>query len=197
MKRVLLVGEGPNDIGRWAKSPEYREDYVEDGVVGVWLSTIALGAAQVVHGLEWKSIRKFRTRAGRALPDADAHNVRALPLKALELGCDVVVFARDRDGSVARERAIREVLDQETHAAVAGGVAVENLEHWLAAAAGLRDSESKSAKQVSDHLKNRACATKSTQEMCALARGCPPSDAPVCAESLRAWIARVREVTGS
>lgn len=197
MMRVLLVGEGPNDIGRWAKSPEYREAYAEDGVVGVWVHTVAASTAEIVQGLEWKSIRKFRARVGAALPDADAHNVRALPLKARELGCDVVVFARDRDGSVTREKAIHDVLAQETHAAVAGGVAVENLEHWLAAAAGLRDSESKSAKQVGEHLKAQNCATKSTQEMCALARRCPPSDAPECAESLRAWVARVREVTGS
>ncbi len=128
-------------------------------------------------------------------------------VEADEVGADVLVFVRDRDGDEERAAAIEEGLRlarEGTYSAkVVGGVAVEEIEAWILALLGERRSEHpKDAKRV---LRNRhgiadLGGKRAVVEDANL--GNFPEDAnldalPDDAVSLRAWLTRVREAFAS
>lgn len=123
--KVFLGGEGTTELGRFAYDAAYR-DAGERGVLQVIVE--ALGA-EVIGGLPWSKIRKARAGAHAS---AEARNVAGLVLHAKEHRADAVVFIRDRDRDVQRERDVEHGI---AHAKslfpqmrVAGGCAVEAIE---------------------------------------------------------------------
>jgi hypothetical protein len=139
---VLLSGEGPDDIGDWAKERPYRATPPEIGVIEALLRTIYGAEFTVRDALPWKKISKFRA-GDHARPET--RNVLGLALRAEELGCNALVFVRDRDRDPEREADIeaglRRARDLGLKPAIAGGVAIEELEAWLLAILGERGSE--------------------------------------------------------
>ncbi len=146
MIKILLAGEGPNELGKWARDPSYRGNY-ENGVVEELLKKVCDRGWEVVDGVSWKKIRKYK-RGGRK--DAEMKNVMGLAEVAKEKGCDVLVFVRDRDGTrskknIEREESIRRGIEAANKSpgcpGIVGGMAVKMLESWLLALRGRTDSE--------------------------------------------------------
>jgi hypothetical protein len=97
----------------------------------------------VIGATRWKDIRKYRA-GGHA--SAEERNVLGAALQAVEKGCRVVAFTRDRDGDVQRgkdvERGVATALQQHDSALfVAGGVAVEAIESWILSLRGQPGAE--------------------------------------------------------
>ena len=192
--KVLLAGEGPNELGGWARHPSYRNTE-EPGAIEALLRKVRAEGWRVVDGVLWKQIRKYQVGNRRG---AEERNVLGLVLKAKEVGCDLVAFVRDRDGTQAnpnRERyqaiedGIRAAQEKiEECPRVIGGVAVKKLESWLMALLGNRNSEiHPSPERV---LEDRGVAIKSTRDYVAVVRDADLDQVPADAESLRCWIER-------
>src|SRR5258708_33365556 len=104
MIRVLIAGEGANEIGRWAgRNGTDAERTSGAGVIEVLLEKVRRGGWEILHALKWKDVRKLRANAPG---EGDARTVKALALLATEKGCHSLVFLRDRDGHQSRERVI-------------------------------------------------------------------------------------------
>ena len=155
MKCALLAGEGKTELGEWAKEPPFRELPGEVGVLAALLERAAGSAFKVVDGVAWKNIRKYR--AGNHA-SAEARNVLGLALYARRVPCDAVVFSRDRDGSVERQRdldeGIRRAREDFPDLVVIGGIAIENIEAWILVLLGA-DGESMSFRKTKAELETR------------------------------------------
>lgn len=140
--KIFFAGEGPDDIGEWANEPAYRprpEDPVPLG--GILHALVAkFTRHDTVDARRWKEVRKFRVGKHDA---PETQTVLGLALRAEELGCMALVFARDRDRDEARERDVEAgIVGAERFAvAVVGGTANEEIEAWLLAILGERRSE--------------------------------------------------------
>ena len=67
---VLFTGEGPDELGAWARGPAYRprKDEIADG--GVLHALVARFAEHVTAEAKlWKSVRKFQA-GNHAAPEA-------------------------------------------------------------------------------------------------------------------------------
>jgi hypothetical protein len=152
LKRVLLAGEGKTELGEWAKEHEHRDSPGEVGVLEALLRRIGAHVT-FVEGVVWTRIVKYRAGAHRS---PETRNVLGVVNRALDLRCDAVVFSRDRDGSVERERDIEEGIRQAAEAfpqvALAGSVAVENIEGWILLLLGEADGERVPSKQTKAEL---------------------------------------------
>jgi hypothetical protein len=60
MKKLFLAGEGPNELGRWSKEPEYRDLYNDVGVIEAVLKKVTTSGWKVVDACRWKNIRTQR-----------------------------------------------------------------------------------------------------------------------------------------
>jgi len=99
MTRVFIAGEGPNELGDWARHPSYRADPPRPGVLIALLAGAAPRATWSIEGAAlWKSLRKYQLGFGLKTGRAEQRNVSALLLKAEEARVDAVAFSRDRDG---------------------------------------------------------------------------------------------------
>ncbi len=126
MKRVLLVGEGRNELGGYADKPPYRSDDPSPDVLEA-LARRAGCQFEVVDAIQWKDIRKYRA-GDHASPEE--RNLKGARLEAKERDCHAVLFSRDRDRDRDRARQIDALVDSDP-ACFAGGVAVEAIESWI------------------------------------------------------------------
>ena len=140
--RVFLSGEGPDDLGGWYDEPQYRSDPPRMGVIEALLRNVSSVDFTIVDARVWKRIRKFK--AGKhAQPET--RNVLGLMLEAEEARCDVLVFVRDQDGYADRQASIEagilQANDGGYEPALVGGVAIQEIEAWILALLGERNTE--------------------------------------------------------
>jgi len=194
MIRLFIAGEGPNELGDWARHPSYREAPLRPGVLTVLLAQAAPAENWRIEGAAmWKSLRKYQAGFGLKSGRAEQRNVTALMLRAEEEGVDVVAFSRDRDGDRDREITILDAVSQYAgHVPIVGGVAVERLESWLLALSGHIGSESNRRPEQS--LSELGIGT--TAEMVAFVEAMGIERIPQDANSLRTWLDRASSVLG-
>lgn len=199
MRKVMLAGEGKNELGKWAHDPAYRNDCENDsGVIEELLKKVEAEGWEIAEGVLWKTIRKYISGGHRK---AERRNVVGLVKEAKDMGCDVVVFVRDRDGSRSnpnneREKSIEEGINEARKLIkdcpdIIGGVAIKMLESWLLALCGKNGSEKLS------HPKNelRKQDVEMTTAGCVeLVRKTDFHKLPEDAVSFNLWIERAGEV---
>lgn len=186
--KVAFAGEGPDELGAWAQAPAYQPREGDDAEGGVLHALVARYTEHVtVDARPWKSVRKFQA-GNHAAPET--RTVMGLALRAKELGCDVLVFARDRDRDPRREddveRGIREAARFDI--AIVGGTANEELEAWLLAMLGVKASEALADPKAV--LERRGVASREAKS--AVVRDARLDDLPEDATSLHRWLDRAR-----
>jgi hypothetical protein len=188
--RLLLAGEGPDELGEWANAPPYRPSRDEPGGGGVLHGLVGRYARyETVAAVTWKAIRKFRAGA-HAKPES--RNVMGLALQADELECHALVFVRDRDGDPEREEDVEQGIERasrEFRVRIVGGTANEELEAWILAMLGTRKTESFSdpkAKLEQLHGLTTRAQKREVVEKCAL------EALPEDCLSLRRWLTRAQ-----
>lgn len=196
--KIVIVGEGQNELGSWARHPSYREPPFP-GVIEALLERVSCEGWEVADGILWRQIRKYRT-GGHGT--AETRNVLALVLQARERDCDAVAFLRDRDGTNANpnlerqeavEEGIRRARDElDESPEIIGGVAVKKLESWLVALLGMSGSEA--MRRPEEVLEQRNVELKSTQKYVAVVREADMDTLPPDAKSLRLWLDRAKAV---
>lgn len=198
MIRVYLAGEGPNDIGDWQGHSTYRADIPRPGgVIEVLLRKVRDEGWEVVDGVAWQGIRKYKR--GPSVPP-EVRNVLGAALMAKESGCDVLAFTRDRDGAKYKQRQLdveQGIVQAPQHITdcpkIAGGMAIEKLESWLVALSGKKGSEKMRQSHIEKHLAALGVRKKNTADMVRLAKGANLERIPQDAASLQLWLRRARE----
>lgn len=120
MSRILVCGEGPNDIGRrdWVKR---RGDHATtDG----WLQPLVArlrSSEGDVYAIQLKTLFTAPGRGGRAL-DGLARKAHAAKFRAKSEGCTGVVLATDVDSNDPRDHARKHDAILEGFAAIDNGV---------------------------------------------------------------------------
>jgi hypothetical protein len=202
-KTVLLAGEGSNELGDLAKEANFRkptgDPTFQHGVIEAFLRRVSESGWRIQDGLLWKSIPKYR--AGNHL-GAEARAVLGLCNKAAERGVALLVFCRDQDldnrEGIARRREIEEAIRQARTMfpdgpVVVGGVAVLRLESWVAAALGHRHTQQIGDGKIDAWLAARGIEQKNTSALREAVLAADLGKIPEDAESLRSWLAEVRE----
>jgi hypothetical protein len=192
--RVFVAGEGPDDIGDWARDPAYHPAHF-GGVVESLLRNVRGDGWEIVGGCPWRRIRKFKV--GRGLHDYEVRNVLRAAGEAAELGCDMIAFVRDRDGDPEREVAIEEGIHQATGrgviSTVVGGVAIEATDAWILALLG--ESNSEHVRDPKRQLEDKHGINRAAQKA-DVAASTHLDNVPDDATSLRRWINRARQALG-
>lgn len=192
MIRILVAGEGANEIGRFAaggRSASEAEQTSGPGVIEALLFKVRPGGWQIRRGVLWRDIRKYRPGApGKG----DVLAVNGLVLMARELGCNALVFLRDRDGSRSRERAIAKAVKRARKLVarppvIAAGVPIEMLEAWLLALRGEPSTEL-CPDPVSALHERYGIPPKSTTAMVRHVQHSGPLKIAADARSLRRWL---------
>ncbi|WP_437630055.1 hypothetical protein [Sorangium sp. So ce854] len=198
MIRVILAGEGKNELGGFAVEPSFRDDNPEPGVVEALLRQVRPEGWKVVDAILWKNIPKLRVGIGGK---GEELNVQRASHHAKKRGCEVFAFTRDRDGAkfALREEGIERAIEELTGSAdqqptVVGGVAVEKLESWLVAVAGHHGSEG--MRRPHETLAELGINEKDTAAMVRLVEENGLTNIPADARSLRRWIERARRALG-
>jgi len=196
--RVFIAGEGRNELGRRSGSPAYQGERSDPGVIEALLRKVRPTGWEVSAAVDWKELRKFKARTGGR---GDGANVAKAHLRAREHGCDVIAFVRDRDGVRFEPResdieaAIAELASAGAGPRVIGGVAIEKLESWLVALAGV--SRSEALRRPEEHLAKQGIDGKDTAAMVAHVDEHGIHAVPEDAASLRRWLDRARAVLGA
>jgi hypothetical protein len=190
MIRVLIAGEGPNEIGQVSPAGSPDGPGRSDGVIEALMSKVRPGGWAVRGVLQWKDVRKLRPNAHE---DGEARTVRGLALHARERGCNALIFLRDRDRQVARERSIRDackLVEVDGGLLVAAGIPIEMLECWLLALRGEPRAhlEPTPAQALEERHK---IAPKRTTAMVQLVRNAHLLEAATDAVSFWRWLRRV------
>jgi hypothetical protein len=187
--KVLLGGEGRTDLGDWATEEPWRASPRVVGVLETLFTRVA-PESEVVGGVVWKDIRKYRS-GDHAAPEV--RNVLGLALRAHELGCDATVFARDRDRAAARERDIEEGITRAgtlfPQVRVAGGIAIEAIESWILSLCGANDAETM-ADPKGELVRRHGAET--LDEKVELALSADMTRVSAHARSLTTWIERAK-----
>jgi hypothetical protein len=195
--KVFLAGEGRNELGGWSRERTYRDERPLLGVLESLARHVVPTGWEVHDAMVWKNIPKLAigTR-GKGL---ERKTVLAARLHAMESGCDVVVFSRDRDGPKKdkgeREQEIEAVLAElegDARVTVVGAVCIERLESWLLALSGRSRTEGFGDAQVDEELAKLGIPKKDTVRMLELVERHGLAKVPPDARSLRTWIDRVR-----
>ena len=160
------------------------------GVLIALLERVDGSAFTVAEGTMWKKIRKYR--AGKHA-SAEERNVLGLALQACETQCSALVFSRDRDGDVGRERKLERGIQRARelfpNLEMIGGVAVENIEAWILVLLGY-PGERLSPNKTKPELEARGIATLD-DKLAVVAKSrldeVPPG-------SLRNWLENARDV---
>lgn len=186
MTTLFVAGEGEHELGRWARSPEYRHDEARtDGVLAA-LFARRDSTARVVDGVAWRRIRKFKAGAHRS---AEVRNLLGAALQAKESGADVFVWVRDTDGKRERRAEIEKgmaLLDEE-RVKWAGGPAEPCLEGWILDLAEVVKVPDEQHVKV---LQSRATEEGLDSEV-AMVRAVEAADlAKVSSPTLKAWLER-------
>lgn len=192
--KVLLAGEGRNDLGRFADAPAYRDES-RRGVIEVLLQRVRPRGWRVSQGMLWCSIRKYRAGEHRA---PEARTVLGLVQRARHDGIGVVAFVRDEDGKAERSKDVSKGIEQAAVAfpdiSVIGGMAVPKLEGWVLAMKGQHGTEQMSPAGADKALEKEGIRAKDTTTMVAVVEQTDLTKLPVDARSLRDWMAKAREV---
>jgi hypothetical protein len=148
-RKLLLAGEGPDELGRWFRERPYRQSARDGaevpGILEALLAKLDLAPWEIADAVRWRDRRipLYRTGERRA---PETRRVLGLALLAEERHVEAVVFVRDRDGDEEREADIEAGVAQAPGLGLAtplaGGVAVEEIEAWILALLGDRDAES-------------------------------------------------------
>jgi hypothetical protein len=196
--RVILAGEGKNELGSFAVEAPFRGNNPEPGVVEALLRQIRPDGWQVVDAILWKNIPKLRVGIGGK---GEGLNVRRALHHAKKRGCDVLAFTRDRDKAkfAHREKEIEATLDAlrsegAAAPAIIGGVAIEKLESWLAALSGVQTSED--LRRPEEKLAELGIDDKDTAAMVRFVEDTGLGNVPADALSLRRWLDRARNILG-
>jgi len=196
--RVIVAGEGSNELGGFWVEAEFRAEAPEPGVIEALLRQVRRDGWQVVDALRWTKLPKLQVGIGKK---GEEFNVQRAFHHARKRGCDVLVFSRDRDGikfahrEAEIERAIEALSAVGGGPAVAGAVAIERLEAWVLAIAGVRRSED--LRRPEDHLADIGAPAKDTAAMVALVENRGLAAIPEDARSFLKWLARAREAMGA
>lgn len=199
MKKILLAGEGRNELGGWSAEPPFR-DPAQSGVLEALLRQVAPEGWKVSDAILWKQIRKYRSRDHRS-PETRA--VLGLVQQAKERRFDAVVFSRDRDGEKPeheqREKDVLRGIEEASSAIadappVVGGLAIQRLESWVLATLGARSTESMKNAEVDRRLAAASVPPKDTVAMVQAVSTADLAAMPADARSLRGWLTRAREV---
>ncbi len=193
VRRVFLVGEGPNELGGWAKEPQYV-DPDEVGVLQALLEGVAPGAFEVVAARPWSAGGRSFRRGGATT--AEARRVAAWFLDAQEKHCDLLVYVRDEDGDSTRAEShaqgrAKGAADHPT-VDVVGGLAIQAIEGWLLALRGEPKSERVKARAGKKRVQDAGLTC--TADMVECVRGADLDRLPPDAHSLRAWLDQARAV---
>ena len=196
MIRVILAGEGKNELGGFALELAFRGKQPEMGVVEALLRQIRPDGFEVVDAILWKHIPKLQVGIGGK---GEGNNVRRAYHHAKKRGCDVLAFTRDRDKEKFAyrdeeiERALAELKDGSGGGPrVIGGVAIEKLESWLAAIAGVHGSEG--LRRPEQRLEEFGVREKDTAGMVRLVEEWGLESMAGDALSLKRWLERARDV---
>lgn len=194
--KVVLGGEGPNDLGGWYHAPPYRPDEPDPGVIETLLRRVRADGWQVTDAIVWKKIRKYRAGAHA---DAEERDVLGLILAAREQGADVVAFIRDQDSQRDRGASFVAALLRAADIfpdgpAVIGGLAVRALEAWILALLGEHHSEDLGRDGVERALQRRGIPAKDTRSLVERAAAANLESLPTDATSLLRWLARAHDV---
>lgn len=195
MIRILLAGEGKNELGGFSVEVAHRGDKPEPGVLEALLRQVRPDGWVIVDAIPWKKTPKLQVGMrgkGEELNVLRAHH------QAKKRGCDVFVFSRDRDKAkfAHREEDIERAIEaisssSEAAPAVIGGVAIEKLESWLVAIAGVHGSED--LRRPEQKLGVLGVGDKDTAAMVQLVEERGLGDVPADARSLLRWLARARQ----
>ncbi len=207
MLRVLVAGEGTNDIGRWAHALPYRETAGSEGVVVALLRKRFPTGWEVADGVRWKDVAKYvgKKIGGAAHRAKEQQTVLRLALRAKERGFDALVFVRDRDNDTDREEEIEALLrdtsvisrDFENAPPVVGAVAVERLESWVLAVTGRHRTETFGDATVDGELLDIGVAAKDGPAMERIVDVHGLEKAPKDAVSLHRFLERAETVLGA
>jgi hypothetical protein len=189
MIRLLIAGEGSNEIGDLTVPFLEGERPSGGGVIEAFVGKVRPAGWRVRCALRWKDVRKLKPN----LPhQGEERTVRGLALQARELGCNALIFLRDRDGDLRREREIRESVRSLDAGAVhvAAGIPIEKLECWLLALCG-EAAAHKDPDPVSALRDRHGVPAKATSAMVQLLRKQRLQDLSPDAISLRGWLQQV------
>lgn len=145
-RKIIVAGEGPDELGRWYRESPYRHMSRDGadvpGILEALLGKLHLAPWEIVDGATWKRVPLYRAGNRRA---PETRRVLGLALLGAERNADAVVFVRDRDGDREREADIETGIAQAPAlgltTSLAGGVAVEEIEAWILALLGDRHAE--------------------------------------------------------
>lgn len=194
MIRVILAGEGRNELGGFADEAVYRPPNPDAGVIETLLRQVRADGWRVVDSIPWKKAPKLQVGIGGK---GEELNVQRAYHHAKKRGCEILAFTRDRDHVkfAHREQDIDRAIDAITNAndgpALVGGVAIEKLESWLLAIAGVRHSET--LRRPEERLAELGVPPKSTADMTSLVETNGIRQIPDDAHSLKRWLARAEQ----
>jgi hypothetical protein len=186
--KVFIGGEGPDELGDLARHPSYRSD--GPGLIAALLRRVRGDGWCIAGGVVWKHIRKYRSGDHRT---PEERNVLGLALAAREAGCEAICFIRDRDRDPRREQDVEAGITAAQQMfpglRVIGGMAIEELEAWVLALSGERQSEQLA--DAKEHLANSRGISTTAQMLC-IVEAADLDRLPKDAGSLQRWLARAR-----
>lgn len=190
-RKIFLCGEGSNELGSRFKPAAFQHDR-EPGVLHALLERVQPSGWEIGGARDWKGIRKFRVGGAK---HADTHNVLGAAKDAIDAGCDVLVFARDRDKDLARVDAVEEGIARVAQIfarppEVVGAVAVPLLEGWILALLRVRRTEELAPKRAEEDLIAKGVPAKDREAMVRVIEEADLDQLPDAAASLRLWLTR-------
>lgn len=198
MIRVILAGEGKNELGGFNVEAAFRAEQPQSGVIEALLRLVRLEGWTIVDAILWKNIPKLQVGIGKK---GEEHNVYRAFHHAKKRGCDVFVFMRDRDKArfADREKDIEQAIEILKNTggdgpAIVGGIAIEKLESWLTALAGTHGSED--LRRPEEILARLGIEEKDTSAMVRFVEETGLGKIPDDARSIRRWLDRAREALG-
>lgn len=195
MIRIILAGEGKNELGGFSLEVVYRGDRPDPGVLEALLRQVRPDGWTIVDAILWKKMPKLQVgMRGKG----EELNVRRAHYHAKKRGCDVFAFSRDRDKArfAHREEDIERAIEaiaasSDAGPSIIGGVAIEKLESWLAAIAGVQGSES--LRRPEEKLAELGVGEKDTDAMVRFVEERGLGEIPADARSLRRWLDRAEQ----
>jgi len=200
--KVFLGGEGSNELGTRAQSWHRDASEHRPGALEVLAKHKVGDCFEVVGAIQWKDIRKYK--AGKHV-GPEAQSVLGLALKAKEREADVVLFMRDQDGSLERQKDVMAGLETARRLfptladQLVGGLAIRMLESWVLAASGVRGTEAMGKDTLEAKFRDHfglALKDKSTEALVTCLERADVSNLPDDATSLRDWLEQLVRVMG-
>ncbi|MBL8914100.1 MAG: hypothetical protein JNM17_25575 [Archangium sp.] len=187
--KLFVTGEGPAEIGKWSESPEYRNlSKRTDGVLAELFRTRREGT--VIGGVVWKDVRKYRV--GQA--HGDTRTLQGAALLADEAGAEVLLWARDSDGSTERvnllEAAHAQLKEERADLEIIGGLPEKAIEAWIIAIAQLLKNPESLSRDAAKTLVRENDLSNDTK-MCELIKGAPKPLDTSRSPSLAKWMAQL------